>query len=166
MNIRRATIDDLEAILAIELENFSPEEAIDETVLAKHIETFQNSFLVAEKDGQLLGYLEGPVTQTRHVEDRSFTADVKDESHLPGGYITLTSLSISPSAQGLGVGKALLEAMKNLALEEGREGVSLTCHDYLIEYYERNGFVNEGRSASNYAGEVWYDLVWEVPSSK
>ena len=165
MNIRRATMKDLEAIVAIELENFSPEEAIDKTVLAKHIETFHNSFLVADEDGQLLGYLEGPVTQTRYVEDRSFTADVKDESHLPGGYITLTSLSISPSAQGLGVGKALLEAMKNLALEEGREGVSLTCHDYLIEYYERNGFVNEGRSDSNYAGEVWYDLVWEVPSS-
>lgn len=166
MNIRRATIDDLEAILAIELENFSPEEAIDETVLAKHIETFHNSFLVAEKDGQLLGYLEGPVTQTRYVEDRSFTTEVKDESRLPGGFITLTSLSISQSAQGSGVGKALLESMKNLALEEGREGVSLTCHDYLIEYYVRNGFVNEGRSASNYAGEVWYDLVWEVPSSK
>ena len=58
------------------------------------------------------------------------------------------------------------ELVDNPALEEGREGVSLTCHDYLIGYYERNGFVNEGRSASNYAGEVWYDLVWEVPSSK
>ena len=43
MNIRRATIDDLEAILAIELENFSPEEAIDKTVLAKHIETFNTT---------------------------------------------------------------------------------------------------------------------------
>ena len=32
---------DLEDIVAIELENFSPEEAIDKTVLAKHIETFQ-----------------------------------------------------------------------------------------------------------------------------
>ena len=166
MNIRRATIDDLEAILAIELENFSPEEAIDETVLAKYIETFPNSFLVAEKDGQLLGYLEGPVTQKRYVDDRSFTMDVRDESHLPGGFITITSLSIAQSAQGLGVGKALLETMKRVALEEGREGISLTCHDYLIEYYERNGFVNEGRSASNYAGEVWYNLVWEVPSSK
>ena len=166
MNIRRATIEDLEAIFAIELENFSPEEAIDKTVLAKHIDVFSTSFLVDEKDGQILGYLEGPVTQKRYVDDRSFTTEVKDESYLPGGFITLTSLSISQSAQGLGVGKALLEAMKNLALEEGREGVSLTCHDYLIGYYERNGFVNEGRSASNYAGEVWYDLVWEVPSSK
>ena len=55
MNIRRATIDDLKAIVAIELENFSPEEAIDKTVLAKHIETFNNSFIVAEKDGQILG---------------------------------------------------------------------------------------------------------------
>ena len=100
------------------------------------------------------------------MDDRSFTVDVRDESHLPGGFITITSLSIAQSAQGLGVGKALLETMKRVALEEGREGISLTCHDYLIEYYERNGFVNEGRSASNYAGEVWYDLVWEVPSSK
>ena len=50
MNIRRATMKDLEAIVAIELENFSPEEAIDKTVLAKHIETFNNSFLVADKD--------------------------------------------------------------------------------------------------------------------
>ena len=64
MNIRRATMKDLEAIVAIELENFSPEEAIDETVLAKHIETFQNSFLVAEKDGQLLGYLEAPLLKS------------------------------------------------------------------------------------------------------
>ena len=43
MNIRRATMKDLEAIVAIELENFSPEEAIDKTVLAKHIETFNAS---------------------------------------------------------------------------------------------------------------------------
>jgi len=165
MNIRRATIDDLEAIVAIELENFSPEEAIDETVLAKHIETFHNSFLVAEKDGQLLGYLEGPVTQTRYVEDRSFTTEVKDESHLPGGFITLTSLSISQSAQGSGVGKALLETMKRIALEEGREGVSLTCHDYLIAYYEMNGFTDEGESESNHGGSSWYNMVWENPET-
>ena len=44
MNIRRATMKDLEDIVAIELENFSPEEAIDETVLAKYIERFIIAF--------------------------------------------------------------------------------------------------------------------------
>lgn len=166
MKIRQAKLADLEEIVAIELENFGTEEAMDATVFKKHIEELTSTFLVAEKDGQLLGYLEGPVTQKRYVDDRSFTADVRDESHLPGGFITITCLSIAQSAQGLGVGKALLETMKTVALEEGREGVSLTCHDYLIEYYERNGFVNEGLSASTYAGEVWYDMVWENPLAR
>lgn len=166
MKIRQAKLADLEEIAAIELENFSSEEAMDATVFKKHIEELTSTFLVAEKDGQLLGYLEGPVTQKRYVDDRSFTADVRDDSHLPGGFITITCLSIAQSAQGLGVGKALLETMKTVALEEGREGVSLTCHDYLIEYYERNGFVNEGLSASTYAGEVWYDMVWENPLAR
>ena len=33
--------------------------------------------------------------------------------------------------------------------------------DYLIPYYEKQGFTNEGLSESQYAGEVWYNLVWE-----
>ena len=42
-----------------------------------------------------------------------------------------------------------------------REGINLTCHDYLIEYYEKHGFINEGKSKSCFAGEEWYDMVWE-----
>lgn len=52
MNIRRATIEDLEAIFAIELENFSPEEAIDKTVLAKHIDVFLLAFWSLKKNAR------------------------------------------------------------------------------------------------------------------
>lgn len=78
----------------------------------------------------------------------------------------LHSLSIAKFAQGMGVGEKLLEAMKKLAMKEEREGISLTCHDYLLAYYEKYGFVNEGLSASTYAGEVWYDMVWENPLAR
>lgn len=49
MIIRQASLADLDAIHRIELENFSPEEAISREILAKHIETISTTFLVAEK---------------------------------------------------------------------------------------------------------------------
>lgn len=163
MFIRQAQMADLDAIYAIELENFSPEEAISREILSKHIETIPSTFLVAEKNGKILGYLEGPVRPERYLKDISFTEGVEDYSYLAGGFISVTSLSISKEAQGLGVGKALLEAMKEIAIADKRHGINLTCHDYLIAYYEQHDFVNEGRSASTYADEVWFDMVWESP---
>ena len=161
MKIRQARFSDLDQILEIELENFSLEEAIPRAVFEAHLREIQTSFLVAEKEGHILGYIEGPVVPHRHLQDQSFTEDIKDHSHRPGGYISVTCLSIAKEAQALGVGKRLLRALKEVALEHEREGINLTCHDYLIPYYEKNGFVNEGGSQSSFAGESWYDMVWQ-----
>ena len=87
--------------------------------------------------------------------------EIEDHSHQEGGYISVTCLSVTNKAQSLGLGRKLLTALKEVALKHEREGINLTCHDYLIEYYEKHGFVNEGKSKSQFAGEEWYDMVWE-----
>lgn len=161
MKIRQARFSDLDRILEIELENFSLEEAIPRSVFEAHLREIQTSFLVAEKEGRVLGYIEGPVVPHRYLQDQSFTEEIADHSHKSGGYISVTCLSIAKEAQALGVGKRLLTALKEVALEHEREGINLTCHDYLIPYYEKHGFVNEGVSQSNFAGETWYDMVWQ-----
>lgn len=163
MKIRQARLSDLDAIYAIELDNFSPEEAISREILATHIQEIGGTFLVAEKEGRILGYLEGPVRPERHLQDISFTQEIQDFPETEGGFISITSLSIAKDAQGLGVGRALLTAMKDLARRSERQGINLTCHDYLTAYYERHDFANEGLSQSQYAGETWYDMVWENP---
>ena len=165
MKIRQARFSDLDRIIEIELENFSLKEAIPRSVFEAHFREIQTSFLVAEKEGRILGYIEGPVVPHRHLHDQSFTEKIKDYSHQPGGYISVTCLSIAKEAQALGVGKRLLKALKEVALEHEREGINLTCHDYLIAYYEKHGFVNEGISQSSFAGETWYDMVWQ-PENK
>ena len=166
MIIRQAQMSDLDAIYAIELENFSPEEAVSRESLSAHIQTLSSTFLVAEKDGKILGYLEGPVRPERYLKDISFTEEIEDYGHLDGGFISLTSLSISKDAQGMGVGRKLLVAMKEIAIADERHGINLTCHDYLTAYYEKHAFVNEGLSQSTYAGATWFDMVWENPSLK
>ncbi|WP_049507861.1 GNAT family N-acetyltransferase [Streptococcus anginosus] len=163
MKIRQANLSDLDAITTIEWENFGPEEALSREILEAHIQKLTTSFLVAERDGQILGYLEGPVRPERHLVDQSFTSEVEDYSHLIGHYISLTSLSIDKNAQNMGLGRSLLNAMKDIAIRDQRLGINLTCHDYLVAYYEKHGFINEGVSQSTYAGEVWYDMLWKTP---
>ncbi|KXU15423.1 putative arylalkylamine n-acetyltransferase [Streptococcus oralis] len=161
MKIRQAKPADLDQIVAIEWENFSKEEAIPTDVFKAHLETIKTSFLVAEKDGEILGYIEGPVRPERYLVDQSFSVAIRDHSHEEGGFISLTCLSISPKAQSLGLGKKLIGAIKEVAVRDKREGVNLTCHDYLVPYYEKHGFINEGKSKSKFAGEEWYDMVWQ-----
>lgn len=162
MKIRQARLEDLDRIVELEFENFSVEEAIPPSVFEAHLREIQTSFLVAEKEGRIMGYIEGPVGLHRHLQDQSFTEEIKDYSHEPGGYISVNCLSIAKEAQGLGLGQKLLTALKEVALEDERDGINLTCHDYLIAYYEKHGFVNEGQSQSTFAGETWYDMVWEM----
>ena len=94
MKIRQARFSDLDRIIEIEIENFSLEEAIPRSVFEAHLREIQTSFLVAEREGRILGYIEGPVVPHRHLQDQSFTEEVEDHSHRPGGYISVTCLSI------------------------------------------------------------------------
>ena len=92
MKIRPARLEDLDRIVEIELENFSVEEAITRSVFEAHLREIQTSFLVAEKEGRIMGYIEGPVSPHRHLQDQSFTEVIEDHSHEPGGYISVTCL--------------------------------------------------------------------------
>ena len=57
MEIRQAKLEDLDRIVEIELENFSIEEAIPHSVFEAHLREIQTSFLVAEKEGRIMGYI-------------------------------------------------------------------------------------------------------------
>ena len=71
MKIRPARLEDLDRIVAIELENFSIEEAIPRSVFEAHLREIQTSFLVAEKAGRIMGYIEGPVGPHRYLHPAS-----------------------------------------------------------------------------------------------
>ena len=99
----------------------------------------------------------------RYLTDDLFHKVVPNASQ--GGFIAVTSLSISKDFKGQGIGTALIAALKDLAIAQKRQGISLTCHDYLIAYYEINGFTDEGESESNHGGSSWYNMVWENPET-
>lgn len=160
MIIRHVTEKDWPFIHAIESANFLPEEAASPEVIIARTQVNPDTFLVALLDHQIVGYIEGPVVAKAQLEDHLFHGSQKNPE--TGGYIAVTSLSVAPKYQKQGVGTALIAALKDLAVAQKREGIVLTCHDYLIPYYELNDFKNTGLSDSKHGGGIWYQMVWSV----
>jgi hypothetical protein len=93
---------------------------------------------------------------------------VNDEligNHKYGDSVAIHSVAISPEYQGKKVGRALVRAyLEHLGRGcFGASKVVLIAHDYLVKFYESVGFKNQGKSQSNFAGGVWFDMVCLYP---
>ncbi|KXT75549.1 GNAT family N-acetyltransferase [Streptococcus sp. DD12] len=161
MKIRRVTMADLAAIMLIERENFSPKEAASPQAMRRRLDLSPETQLVIEEETSqtLLGYVSSLPCPTDRLTDDLFDAT----SIVPEApYLAVLSLSILSDCQGQGLGSLLLAALKEVALEQGRRGITLTCHETLVTYYEANGFVDSGYSQSNHGGSSWIDMLWQA----
>lgn len=157
--IRNAAPEDAEAVWQIEMRCFPPQEAAPREAIEDRIRTFPDCFLAAEKDGRLIGFINGCATSRRTIEDVMF----KDTScHEPdGAYQAIFGLDVLPEHQKHGVAAALMERMIAEARDKGRKGLILTCKERLIPFYEHFGYRNLGISRSVHGGAVWYDMILE-----
>ena len=57
------------------------------------------------------------------------------------------------------IGTQLLTQLAQVARFQKRQAITLTCLADLIPFYEVNGYINEGLSASQHADEKWYNMV-------
>ncbi|MTB64325.1 GNAT family N-acetyltransferase [Streptococcus sp. zg-86] len=162
MKIRHARLADLEQVHQIEQANFSPEEQIAKDVLRFYLEQETMTCLVMEDDGNLAGYILALPTVHATVTDDLFERKKKVEASC--SHLAIVSLSVAEDYKGQGVGTLLLAAIKEIAVQGGYEGISLTCKDYLLSYYSMYQFEDLGVSESQFGGMVWYDMYWRNPS--
>ena len=164
IQIRQADLGDWEEILAIEQLNFPAAEAVSAEILKERIELIPDTFLLAELHGQLAGYIVGPAVQSPYLTDDFFS---KVGANSPeGGFIAVQSLSVHSDFQRQGVGTLLLAALKETAVQQNRQGISLLCPDELIPYYEMNDFVHEEIADSSYGSAACSHMMWENPDFK
>ncbi|MCL2681469.1 MAG: GNAT family N-acetyltransferase [Streptococcaceae bacterium] len=152
---------DINAIDKIEHLDFSPYEALSRQSLFEHIQATPESFLVARNEqGQVIGYIMGQTSSSRHLTDDLFEqARPNQPEH---DWLIIIGLAIHPDYQGKGIAQQLMKNLIKLAKRSNRKGLSLTCHDFLIPYYERFGYVNEGIGQSIFGGTEWYDMTLEI----
>lgn len=161
ITFRRPVLSDLDRIIEIEKSGFSPEEAATREAMAERISVIPDSFILAlDDDKDLMGYAVGPVISERYLYDELFEKSVPNPEI--GGYQTILSLVVDPNYQKFGVASRLLTELADVSREKQREGITLTCLENLIPFYERNSYKVEGISESQHADETWYNMVLDL----
>jgi len=159
MIIRQAQIEDLDSITGLEAVCFPPLEAAGRESFKSRLEAFRESFLLAVEDGEVIGFVNGGVTDNKVIYDEMY-ADAA--LHNPeGAYQAIFGLDVHPDYRRQGIAARLMEGLIELARERGKKGLILTCKEHMIHYYEKFGYVSMGLSESKHGGAVWYDMILE-----
>ena len=149
MNIRTATLNDLDAVTAVEAACFPAAEAASKEEFAERLRYYGSHFWLMLDGEKLIGFVDGMVTDQ---------TDLTDDLYEQGIWQMIFGVNTLPEYRCQGVAAALLERAISDAKAQGRKGLVLTCKDKLVHYYAKFGFVSEGVSSSTHGGAVWYQM--------
>lgn len=159
MEIRKATIDDLKAIAAVEAECFPAAEAASEESLKKRLSVFADYFWLlvdGDKGDKLVGFVNGMVTDEPDLADEMY--DDASMHNPEGKWQMIFGVDTIPEYRRQGCAERVLKQVIADAKAQGRKGLVLTCKDKLIHYYAKFGFVSEGISKSVHGNVTWYQM--------
>jgi len=156
MIIRLATIEDLDEIAEVEALCFPQAEAATKETFRKRLEVFPNQFWLLIDKGRIVSIVNGMTTNLPKLKDEMFEdATMHDEN---GAWQMIFGVETIPEYRRQGCMERLLKHVIEEVRSQGRKGLVLTCKEGLVPYYEKLGFVNEGKSESTHGGAVWFDM--------
>lgn len=159
MNLRTASMSDLNALAAVEAACFPPAEAATKEEFAQRLRAYPSHFWVFEEAGNIVSFVNGMVTDEPTIRDEMYNdASLHRED---GKWQAIFGVNTLPEYRRRGFAGLLLNAAAEDARAAGRQGCILTCKDPLIHYYEQYGYRNLGVSRSVHGGAVWYDMMLE-----
>ena len=154
--IRTASMEDLDAITAVEAACFPAAEAATREEFAGRLCHYAGHFWLLFEDGRLVSFVDGMVTNRPDLTDEMY-ADAS--LHDPAGeWQMIFGVNTLPEFRRRGLAGQLLRRAIADAKAQGRKGLVLTCKDRLVHYYASFGFVNEGVSGSTHGGVVGYQM--------
>ena len=156
MDIRTATMADLEAVAAVERACFPAAEAATAEQFAERLKYYGEHFWLLFLEGELVSFVDGFVTDDKDLTDEMYErAELHDKN---GAWQMIFGVNTVPEHRKNGYAELLLRRAIEDARKQGRKGLVLTCKQELVHYYARLGFVDEGVSASVHGNVVWYQM--------
>ena len=161
MNIRKAKMEDLDEITAIEAECFPASEAATRKSFEGRLAVYPDYFWILEEKGKdenkkIVSFVNGMVTDSPNLEDEMYeNPNLHNEK---GNWQMIFGVNTLPEFRRKGYAEKVLRRVVEDTKKDGRKGIVLTCKDKLVSYYSKFGFKNEGVSESAHGGVVWYEM--------
>lgn len=157
MNIRYATMADLDDIASVESECFPVLEAATKEEFEQRIKYYGNHFWLMFDDDKLIAFVDGFVTDEADLTDDMYeNASMHDEN---GAWQMIFGVNTLPDYRRCGCAKELIKKAILDARKQNRKGLVLTCKESLVPYYSKFGFVDEGITDKSTHGNVlWHQM--------
>ncbi len=157
MNIRYATMADLDDIASVESECFPVLEAATKEEFEQRIKYYGNHFWLMFDDDKLIAFVDGFVTDEADITDEMYeNASMHDEN---GAWQMIFGVNTLPEYRRCGYAKELIKKAILDAGKQNRKGLVLTCKESLVPYYSKFGFVDEGITDKSTHGNVlWHQM--------
>ncbi|RIB04560.1 acyl-CoA N-acyltransferase [Gigaspora rosea] len=164
---------DVERAFQLEMEGFPPEEASTLERFTNRQRVAPNLFLgtylsdsssASSSKLSLIGFIVATLADAPKLTRESMSY------HNPfGKTVCIQTVCVDKLYRGRGVALCMLkEYIKRLKNESQNgdvngkyERVALICHNHLIPFYQKAGFILKGESEIVHGNEQWYDLVLE-----
>ena len=157
MNIRTASMQDIEEISAIENECFPPEQACTKEQFKQRLTYYPEHFWLLEKDGEIISFVDGFCTDEETLTDEMYE---KAELHNESGKIQMIfGVNTLPAYRKKGYASLLIRYIIEQSQKQGRKAIILTCKEEKIPFYEHLGFENQGLSSSVHGDVQWYQMI-------
>ena len=157
MNIRYATMADLDDIASVESVCFPVLEAATKEEFEQRIKYFGNHFWLMFDEDKLIAFVDGFVTDDPDLTDEMYEKAYMHNEN--GAWQMIFGVNTLPEYRRHGYAGELIRYAINDAKTQGRAGLVLTCKQKLIPYYARFGFVDEGVSdKSTHGNAVWHQM--------
>ena len=159
MELRKATLADVEAITALEAACFPAAEAAPRASFEKRLKVFADRFWLLWDGDRLVSMVNGMATDREELVDEMFADASIHQSE--GPWQMIFGVATHPDYQRRGLAAQVLQRAIDDCKAEGRQGLILTCKEQKLHYYAKFGFVNQGVSVSEHGGALWYQMKLE-----
>ncbi len=154
--IRSASLSDLDAVTYLEKQCFPSSEAADRNAFSVRLRSFPECFWVSEEHENIISMINGMSTQQRDLRDEMYTDTTLYGPN--GAWLMLFGVATAPDRQHNGFASRLMNHVIEDTKRKIRQGIVLTCKETLIPFYQRFGFVGEGKSVSMHGDAEWYQM--------
>lgn len=161
MNIRKAKMEDLDEITAIEAACFPASEAATKKSFEARLAVYPDYFWILEENDEngnkkIVSFVNGMVTNSPNLTDEMYeNPNLHNEK---GDWQMIFGVNTLSEYRKRGYAEKLINELILDAKDKGRKGVVLTCKEKLVPYYSKFGFKNKGISESTHGGVVWYEM--------
>ncbi|MEY1556119.1 GNAT family N-acetyltransferase [Yoonia sp. R2331] len=157
---RNAKPSDAQRCFEIETDAYEGDEAATLEKISKRIEVYPDGFLILEKRGEIVGFINCGCAYEVEMSDEEFKELVGHDPDAPN--VVIMSVVVDPAHQGKGLSRALMVEFVGRMKRLGKSTIHLMCKEHHVPLYQRFGYSYLQPSISDHGGMTWHEMSMKL----